>query len=181
MSARDGGDLALSDVDVTRWRRRVVDTDTCAVWLGPIGRDGYGRFSYRLDGVERTVAPHHVAAWLATADGDEQLLEDETSLLHGCGVRLCCSTEPGHVRATPEADILRSGRASGPRPGRVDVRGPLGLSRAIQAGLRGNRDQSAGGLARALAEIVAAGDPRTAQLRAFPISTGGATQVGART
>jgi hypothetical protein len=51
------------------------------------------------------------------------------------------------------------GRAVGPRPGRVDVRGKVGASRAIQAALRDAVDRSPAGLARVLAGVIADGDP----------------------
>ena len=51
------------------------------------------------------------------------------------------------------------GRAVGPRPGRVDVRGKAGASRAIQAALRDARDRSPTGLAAVLAAVIAEGDP----------------------
>lgn len=175
----------MTDLDVARWRRRVVVTDTCTVWLGAVGRDGYGRFSYRCDGAERTVTPHQVAAWLAAGvDGGDPSTRGVT-VLHDCEVRLCCTTGPGHIRVATQSEHMRQaaqrGRAAGLRPGHVDVRGPLGLSRAIQAGFRANRDQSSSGLARALAEIVAAGDPCGAQLGLFPLSTTAATSAASRT
>ena len=47
------------------------------------------------------------------------------------------------------------GRAVGPRPGRVDVRGKVGASRAIQAALR----DATGRSPAALAAVIAEGDP----------------------
>ena len=47
------------------------------------------------------------------------------------------------------------GRAVGPRPGRVDVRGKAGASRAIQAALR----DATGRSPAALAAVIADGDP----------------------
>jgi hypothetical protein len=47
------------------------------------------------------------------------------------------------------------GRAVGPHPGRVDVRGKAGASRAIQAALRGATGRSPA----ALAAVIADGDP----------------------
>ena len=48
-----------------------------------------------------------------------------------------------------------AGRAVGPHPGRVDVRGKAGASRAIQAALRGATGRSPA----ALAAVIADGDP----------------------
>jgi len=54
--------------------------------------------------------------------------------------------------------VARS-RAVGPRPGRVDVRGKVGVSRAIQAALRDATDRSPAALAAVLAAVIAEGDP----------------------
>jgi hypothetical protein len=51
------------------------------------------------------------------------------------------------------------GRAVGPRPGRVDVRGKFGASRAIQAALRDATDRSPAALAAVLAAVINEGDP----------------------
>ena len=54
---------------------------------------------------------------------------------------------------------MRRGRAVGPRPGRVDVRGKVGASRAIQAALGASVDRSPDALAGVLAAVLADGDP----------------------
>ena len=59
------------------------------------------------------------------------------------------------------------GRAVGPRPGRVDIRGKVGASRAIQAALRDAVDRSPDTLARVLAAAVAGGDPMRDMLPLF--------------
>ena len=46
-----------------------------------------------------------------------------------------------------------------PRPGRVDVRGQVGASRAIQAALRAATGRSPTALAAVLAAVIAEGDP----------------------
>ena len=51
------------------------------------------------------------------------------------------------------------GRAVGPHPGRVDVRGKAGASRAIQAALRAATGRSPSALAAVLAAVIADGDP----------------------
>ena len=43
MSKSLGRDLALTAPDVRRWRASVLVTATCAVWMGAVGSDGYGR------------------------------------------------------------------------------------------------------------------------------------------
>ena len=54
---------------------------------------------------------------------------------------------------------MARGRAVGPHPGRVDVRGKVGASRAIQAALLAATDRSPAGLAAVLAAVIADGDP----------------------
>ena len=124
-----------------------------------MGSDGYGRFALRReDGRQRTVTPHQVAAVLAFGE-----LAAGATLLHDCDVRLCVRTGPGHVRVGSQAENMQQaawrGRARGPRAGMVDMRGPVGASRAVQEALRASTDRSAVGLARVLAEALAAGDP----------------------
>lgn len=160
MSKSLGMDLALNERDITRWRSHLLPTATCTVWMGAVGSDGYGRFAICNVGErQRTVTPHQVAAVL---DGGE--LESGVTILHDCDLRLCCRTDPGHVRVATQTENMRQaawrGRAVGPRPGLVDVRGKAGASRAVQAALRAATDRSVDGLAATLAAVVAAGDPR---------------------
>jgi len=93
-----------------------------------------------------------------------QQLDAGVTILHDCDLRLCCRTDPGHVRVATQSENMqqaaRSGRAAGPRPGLVDVRGKAGASRAVQTALRRASDRSPEGLAATLAAVVAAGDPR---------------------
>ena len=85
------------------------------------------------------------------------------AVLHDCEVRWCCRAAPGHLRVGTQSENIRQavtrGRAVGPRPGRVDVRGKAGASRAIQAALRDATDRSPTALAAALAAVIADGDP----------------------
>jgi hypothetical protein len=70
------------------------------------------------------------------------------------------------------------GRAVGPRPGRVDVRGTAGASRAIQAALRDTVDRSPDGLAA----VIADGDPMRDIYPLFDVadSSGGPVAGGVR-
>jgi hypothetical protein len=139
------------------------------VFTGSVGSDGYGRFALRQpDGRQRTVTPHQVAAVLAYGE-----LPAGATLLHDCDVRLCVRTDPGHVRISTQAENMQQaaqrGRARGPRPGLVDVRGPVRASRAVQDALRASTDRSTAGLARVLAEVLAAGDPLRHNGRLFEV------------
>jgi hypothetical protein len=161
VSQSRGRPLRLHAGDAARLWSKVTKTSTCWIFTkGSVGSDGYGRFSLRQPGGgrERMVTPHQVAAVLAFGE-----LEEGATLLHDCDVRLCVRTGPGHVRVGTQAENMRQaarrGRARGPRPGLVDVRGRVEASRAIQKALRASTDRSPDGLARVLAEALAAGDP----------------------
>ncbi len=137
--------------------------------MGGVGRDGYGRFrlAYR-DGRQRTVTPHQVAAVLAGGE-----LVQGATVMHDCDMRLCVRVEPGHVHAATQGENMRQaarrGRAAGPRPGLVDVRGAEGASRAVQTALRASTDRSPVGLALVLAAVLAAGDPLRDHPRLFDL------------
>ncbi len=119
----------LSQPTITRFRSHVLATETCAIWLGAIGSDGYGRFSVRSAQIQRIVSPHLVAATLAFGP-----VPVGSTLMHDCDVRICVATGPGHVRVATQGENMqqaaRRGRAAGPRPGLVDVRGNVGAARA---------------------------------------------------
>lgn len=159
MSKSQGRRLRLSNPDIARWQTKIVATSTCHIWMGAVGSDGYGRFSVRNDeDGERMVTPHQIAARLAFGP-----LPVGSTLMHDCDVRVCVSTAPGHVRVATQRENMwqaaRRGRAAGPRPGLVDVRGKVGASRAVQDAIRdvGTGDPAA--LAAVLADCLAAGDP----------------------
>jgi len=154
-----GRPLRLSHADIVRWRAQLLVTGTCHVWMGAVGSDGYGRIAIRNreDGA-RTLTPHQVGARLGYGP-----IPAGATVLHDCEVRLCCRAEPGHLRVGTQSENMRHavarGRAVGPRPGRVDVRGKVGASRAIQAALRAATDRSPTALAAVLAAVINEGDP----------------------
>ena len=147
--------------DLARLVAHVVPTSACDIWVGAVGSDGYGKFSVRdaVDG-ERIVTPHHVAA--ALAFGPVPL---GATLMHDCDVRVCVATRPGHVRISTQGENMRQaarrGRAVGPRPGLVDVRGKVGAARAVQAAVLGaaRAGASPDELADVLGRVLAEGDP----------------------
>ena len=104
------------------------------------------------------MTPHQVGARLGYGP-----IPAGATVLHDCEVRLCCRAAPGHLRVGTQSENMRQavarGRAVGPRPGRVDVRGKAGASRAIQAALLAATDRSPAGLAAVLAAVIAEGDP----------------------
>ena len=159
MSQSQGRPLRLSHGDIVRWRAQVLVTGTCHVWMGAVGSDGYGRIAIRNreDG-PRTLTPHQVGARLGYGP-----IPAGATVLHDCEVRLCCRAAPGHLRVGTQSENMRQavarGRAVGPHPGRVDVRGKAGASRAIQAALRNATDRSPTALAVVLTAVINEGDP----------------------
>jgi hypothetical protein len=169
MSKSRGVPLELAATDVARFDGLVIRTATCWIWNGAIGSDGYGRFSVRwLGGKQRTVTPHQVAATIAHGP-----LAVGATLLHDCDVRLCVRAGPHHLCVGTQEENARQaasrGRMRGPRPGLVDVRGPVGQARAIQEALRASTDRSLVGLALTLAGVLAAGDPLRDNLALFEL------------
>ena len=159
MSQSQGRPLRLSHADIVRWRAQLLVTGTCHVWMGAVGSDGYGRIAIRnMEDGARTLTPHQVGARLGYGP-----IPAGATVLHDCEVRLCCRAAPGHLRVGTQSENMRQavarGRAVGPRPGRVDVRGKVGASRAVQAALRAAADRSPAGLAVVLAAVIAEGDP----------------------
>ncbi|NEN53452.1 hypothetical protein G3R41_21345 [Modestobacter muralis] len=129
---------------------------------------GYGQWWLRRpDGRQRVVSAHRVAFEVAHGP-----LPEGATLMHDCEVRLCVNTGPGHVHAGTQAEnvdqAVRRQRMAGPRPGLVDVRGPVGQAAAVQTAIRealtqGRSDPDQ--LAEVLAEVIAVGDPLANQLR----------------
>jgi hypothetical protein len=182
VSKSQGRPVRLSNLDVARWAHGLLLTATCHIWTGAVGSDGYGRIAVKnkYDG-PRMVTPHQIAAALRFGP-----IPAGATVLHDCEVRLCCRTDPGHVRIGTQGenvrDAVRRGRMVGPRPGRVDVRGKVGASRAIQAALATAVDQSPRALAAVLAAVIAEGDPLRDLLPLFPepaIAAVSAGRVGA--
>jgi hypothetical protein len=164
--------LRMSHADVMRWQARIMPTSTCHVWMGAVGSDGYGRFSIRneLDG-ERMLTPHQVAARLAFGP-----LPVGSTVMHDCDVRVCVSTAAGHVRVATQQENMwqaaRRGRAAGPRPGLVDVRGKVGASRAVQDAITAAGTTDPAALAVVLADCLAVGDPLREWFPLFDLPAG---------
>lgn len=113
----------------------------CWYWMGPPRDDGYGQFSIRRDGVERTVRAHRYA--LATVT-EGPLLDLG---LHTCNTTICVRAEAGvrqplsHVLAGTQNEnmeqMARQRRGGGPWWGRrfqgTDRRSLVLRAQAIQA------------------------------------------------
>lgn len=164
----------LSRADVQRLLSQIVRTATCHLWMGAVGGDGYGRFwvppsrsaAAGADCAEPSVAGRMITAHAAVSAvvfGDLPL---GSTHLHDCDVRLCVNTHPGHLRRGTQRENVRQavarGHLRGPRPGLVDVRGPVGASKAIQdavgaAVTAGTTSPAV--LAQVLAGVIAEGFP----------------------
>lgn len=108
--------LAPNDDDVERFRRKIVRSPTCWFWVGGISRpDGYGRFTFQRDNVQRTVLAHRFAL---LAEGYD--LSHGAVAEHECNEPLCVRVGTGHVRVSTQSDNLRyavqHGRHDGNRP-----------------------------------------------------------------
>lgn len=89
--------------ELARFARHVVvgpGVDDCAIWVGAIGDDGYGRFYVNRHGVMRIVRAHRyaLAASLEGAPLDPDLMG-----LHACD-------NPACVRVTDTAEAHQGGR-----------------------------------------------------------------------
>ncbi|TFI40899.1 hypothetical protein E4P29_22165 [Rhodococcus sp. 1R11] len=140
--------------ELTRFERYIVSgphVDSCAIWVGAIADDGYGRFWLMRDGRQRVVRPHRYA--LARALGVP--LTDEVTALHLCDNPICVrvtldeDTRVGRVRHVVDGtqsqnllDMGAKGRGGGRRQ-RGLWYGPDRVARAARS--RRLRDAVQGG------------------------------------
>ncbi|MCZ4516929.1 hypothetical protein O4220_00265 [Rhodococcus ruber] len=130
--------------------------DSCAIWVGAIADDGYGRFWLMRDGRQRVVRPHRYA--LARALGVP--VTDEVTALHMCDKPICVrvtldkDTRVGGVRHVVDGtqsqnllDMGAKGRGGGRRqrglwygPDRV---ARAARSRLLREAVRGGWDEDA--------------------------------------
>jgi hypothetical protein len=94
-----------NDVDflVDRFMAFVQKTETCWLWTGTIGNDGYGQF--RQSKAKR-VRAHRFSYELAHGP-----IPDGLSILHRCDNPICCN--PGHLSVGTQADNIRDRDAKG--------------------------------------------------------------------
>lgn len=88
--------------ELTRFWSHVMkgpEPDDCWMWVGAISDDGYGRFSVRREGKQRTVRPQRYAYEQATGE----TLTPTTLLMHSCDVPLCvhATAKPHDTHLTP--------------------------------------------------------------------------------
>jgi hypothetical protein len=107
--------------------------EDCAIWVGAIGGDGYGRFWVRRGGGERIMVRANRYALAAAQDGEP--LDPAVRALHGCDNPVCVRvSHPGergllHVVGGTQRDnmeMMGRARRGGGRP--VVRRGIAGLA-----------------------------------------------------
>lgn len=107
------------EIERTRFFQRVVyglDLDSCHLWVGALGDDGYGRFWIARGGHQIVVRPHRYAL---AGELERGLDDDEVAMHRRCDNPLCVNTGDGdafaaHVvlasAAENMADMGRKGR-----------------------------------------------------------------------
>lgn len=97
-------DPVIHAAEIERFLRYVVcgpDPNTCNIWVGAIGADGYSRFYLTRQGIGSCVRAHRYA--LALSQG---LVEHGVLGLHECDVPLCVKVAPAHVVAGSQSDNM---------------------------------------------------------------------------
>jgi len=89
--------------------------DDCWLWGGAVGkRDGYGRFTWVIDGKHKSVQAHRLAFYLHNGSWGNPVT------MHGCDVRPCCN--PQHLEAGSHRQNILDAHARN-RRGVIDLRG----------------------------------------------------------
>src|SRR5699024_3983242 len=73
--------LSPTQAAIARFWSRVVRSPDCWIWTGAISGsvsdgDGYGRITWRRDGVSRTMSAHRFALLLAYGDGTANVVAE---------------------------------------------------------------------------------------------------------
>lgn len=126
-----------SEETIERFWARVVRTPHCWIWTGAIsGGDGYGRITWRRDGVSRTMSTHRFALLLAHGD-DVSCSVGE----HRCNEPLCVRVNDEHlIPSTQKANLLyavacgRAGAHRAPVDGRTRAQRSLAVRDAVANG-----------------------------------------------
>lgn len=127
--------------------------DRCWIWCGPISTpDGYGRFTWQVDGRRRTVSAHRFA--LMVALGGE--ISDGTIGEHYCCEPLCVRVDSHHLREATQAEnigwAVHRGRHVGSAPGAGSTQRAR-RSQLVRAAVADGWDDSALQAARGLVEL----------------------------
>lgn len=109
-------DIALNDERIAErfWakvNRDVAGADDCWIWTGALSSEGYGNFSVRIDGRERTVRAHRMAWFLTYPKPLEfgQYLDHYLAPAGLCRGRYCVN--PAHLE--PVTKEVNDARATG--------------------------------------------------------------------
>ncbi|MDQ0284819.1 MULTISPECIES: hypothetical protein [Nocardiaceae] len=132
--------LVVGDADErARFRSYVVHgprRSSCAIWIGAIADDGYGRFWVSRGGRPRVVRPHRYA--LAIALGGS--IDESVNALHMCDNPICvrvtldeAQQQPLHVVDGNQSQNLRDMAAKGRGGGRRQPGLWYGPDRAARA------------------------------------------------
>lgn len=118
-SAATDPTLPLTGQTIRRFLSRIIrgDGNQCWIWCGAISYpDGYGRFTWQIGGVRRTVSAHRVALMITHGGELDQGVIGE----HGCCEPLCVRVDKAHLwPATQQENIahaVRLGRHRGNIP-----------------------------------------------------------------
>jgi hypothetical protein len=122
-------DRRIHGEELRRFEANVVrgpGADDCAIWMGAVGADGYGRFWVRRGCGERIMVRANRYALVAALDGEA--LEPWVRAIHGCNnppcVRVSCPGDTGllHVLGGTQRDNMVMMARAGRGGGRVAVR-----------------------------------------------------------
>lgn len=129
--------IAPTKAAIERFWSRVVFSPECHLWSGAIaGGSGYGRISWRRDGVARTMSAHRFALWLAHGDDSDDIVCE-----HRCNEPLCVRVDQEHVIASTQSANLRyavslgrAGAHRAPTGGRTRVERSIAVRDALANG-----------------------------------------------
>lgn len=129
--------LPPTDAAIAHFWARVVRTPDCLLWVGSIsGGDGYGRITWRRDGVSRTMSAHRFALLLAHGDDVSSSVGE-----HRCNEPLCVRVDDEHlIPSTQTANLLyavacgRAGAHRTPGDGRTRAQRSLAVRDAVANG-----------------------------------------------
>jgi hypothetical protein len=91
--------------DLERFLSHVCKTDSCWIWTGAVGNNGYGGFGFRGSMNARS----HRVSWILFR-GE---IPDKIKVLHKCDVRRCVNPDHLFLGSTADnaADMVRKGRS----------------------------------------------------------------------
>lgn len=136
------GQLPPTVAAIENFWSKVVVTPRCHFFVGAIsGGDGYGRITWRSDGLSRTMSAHRFALLLAYGEDDSYTVGE-----HRCNEPLCVRIDDAHLIPSTQSENLRYAVACG-RVGAYralgDGRSRAQRSLAVRAAVQGGWDPDA--------------------------------------